>query len=362
MRKRKAALILALSLTLALTLGIAAQAVDLEAANTLTVAATGDTSYAENITSADVVLDLYKLADAIRAEGYDTYSYDFAEAYGMLALEGMDLSRVNLGSVSLTNEQWQELAQQAAEIALDSGEPTIEGAETGARIEDLSAGLYLVIARGGDMTSPEDYRRTVENDEGEESIVTIARSAEYEYCFAPSLVSLPTKDDMDGDGAVNTAYGEWTNEVQITLKPVPRPLYGSVEIVKAVDDFTGAEEATFVFRVTANGNFVDDEEYVYSNVVAVSMNGAAPKSASVSGIRAGAKVTVEEIYTGPRYDAGGVTAPESTTVVADDVITFRAVNTMNTSGNGGHGIQNHFVKGEDGRVQDPVEQQTAANS
>ena len=62
--------------------------------------------------------------------------------------------------------------------------------------------MYLVIPHG----SLEEY---VVEEEG--VITTIAQSTGYEYSFTPQIISLPTKEDLDGSGEITTAWsdGEW---------------------------------------------------------------------------------------------------------------------------------------------------------
>ena len=88
----------------------------------------------------------------------------------------------------------------------------------------MEAGLYLIIARGSDLTKVEDYKIEVtQKDEamGEDitRLATIANSHKNTYLFAPQLVSLPTKE-ADSDGVINTANpGEWVYDLVVNLKP-----------------------------------------------------------------------------------------------------------------------------------------------
>ncbi len=67
-----------------------------------------------------------------------------------------------------------------------------------------------MVARGADIT---DYIKEVTGADGEKELVTIARSGEYTYTFAPSLVSLPSKEAVDGE--INTANpGDWLYDVK----------------------------------------------------------------------------------------------------------------------------------------------------
>ena len=187
-------------------------------------------------------------------------------------------------------------------------------------------------------------------------LITIAKSDTNEYSFSPSLVSLPTKEAKDG--VINTAddFGPWLYDKTVNLKVGIEPLYGKIAIEKHIDQFVGNEEATFVFQVTAEGDFNEDGtvDYQYSNVASVYFTASTGTSATavLDHIRAGAEVTsVEEIYPEPsnpnsRYIYSGSSSPEAPWIVKngeDNVLTFTFENTSNDERTGGHGILNQFT-------------------
>ena len=103
--------------------------------------------YGEDLASAEVVVDLYYIADTIKTPGYDTYVYQLADQYQELKIP-----------MAPTAKDWQVLTQQAAEIALDDTKadtPAKSQVATGSEVS-LKAGLYLVIARGADLISTAD--------------------------------------------------------------------------------------------------------------------------------------------------------------------------------------------------------------
>ena len=373
----------ALCLMILLTMNTTVWAVDLNQPNSLTVTSVASTSeYREDVAEANVVIDLYLLATAVPVTGIDSYGYRFdpESADSAITIGDISMDVLDTGNVSLAGEQWNDLAQQAAAIARQGAYKVVESVPTGQKISGLTAGLYLIIAHGEGIT---DYWTTREDEYGRQQIITVAETESYTYAFAPSVIALPTKNaatDANGDVIINEAgmpdintadsYGDWIYDASASLKPTVTPRYGGLTVVKTIDQFKGDEEVTFVFRVTASAPegkvFPDDPDYSYSNVVAVAFNASTGLSttAVVDRIRAGAAVSVEEIYTGLRYKAGTMTAPESNIVVpgSTDALVFTANNTFDNDTSGGHGIQNHFtlVEGRDGNSWNAV-QQTAAS-
>lgn len=174
---------------------------------------------ADDIDSADIVIDLYKIADAKEIDGYDTYEFVANEAYGSLSGDG----DISINNKNITNDQWRELSQRAAAIALGTASgasartPEVKGEAIESKLSELSQGLYLVIARGSTISSDE-YIKTSDNG----NIATIARTSRYEYTFEPELVALPIKD-AEG-GVINTANsGDWVYDASIYLKFAVKP-------------------------------------------------------------------------------------------------------------------------------------------
>lgn len=300
--------------------------------------------YGEDLASAKVVVDLYYIADAIKTPGYDTYAYQLADPYQELKIP-----------MAPTAEDWQALTQQAAEIALDDTKadtPVKSKVAAGSETVSLKAGLYLVIARGADLLSAADYKVeiTQENWEDGESITrlaTIANSAQYQYTFAPQLVSLPTKT-AEEDEAINTANpGEWLYDLTIHLKPEQSARFGALEIVKTLSEYeseAGIERpVTCVFEVTG----VLDGEEVYSEVESITFTSAGQERVVLNQIPALAEVTVREVYSGAGYDLL-IPGDRTATIAASEIVSVDFENVYNGQQRGGHGIKNQFVQDENG--------------
>lgn len=361
-----------LCLTIALVaLNITTWAIDLDALNYLTV--TTDEQIDEG---AKIVIDIYQLAVANPVEGFDTYGYKFNTGFNTMTIgEETPVSALENGTVSLSQDQWDKMAQDASSL-IQEGKVNTELVQQKPSISfggtaTLPAGLYLLIARGAEL---DDYWDTSEEDN---KIITIAESDYNRYSFTPALVSLPTKAAGEG-GDIGTAadYGPWLNnatvkyDATVNMKIGIEPRYGSIQITKQIDQFNGTEEVTFVFEVTADGTF-GQETYHYSTTASVAFNQATGTSATVTvdHIRAGAKVQVKEVYDGLRYHGVNFNTwqgPETVTADSEGTtpITFTFTNNFTNDHSGGHGIQNHFEFGRlPGETQDHwiPRQQTAGS-
>lgn len=299
----------------------AAQAVDVSRSCTLTVQP-GSGDYAADLAQADIAIDLYKVADAVADSSYDTYDYTLTEGY-----TGLDLPK------DPDSAAWDTLAQGAAKIALNGGTPAVTG-KAGTAINIPVCGLYLAVARGGDIT---DYTTTIEGENGAQETATIAHSGRYTYTFTPSLVSLPGKE-ADADGIISTAGdGDWQYDVTVTLKPERSERYGSLEIVKELQRYETSGPATFVFDIEA----VLDNENVYSDVVSLTFTEPGQKSTLLEKIPVGADVTVTEVYSGASYSPVS-TDPQVRTIRADTTASVTFSNDYNGADRGGGTIVNHF--------------------
>lgn len=310
-------------------------------------------SFGEDLAGAGVVVDLYQVARAVKTPGYDTYYYELMPEYDM------DLPGSTMGSDEADQQpvgSWEQAAQQAAAIALNPDAPgkPVEGsgAPVGTEISDLDPGLYLLVAHGGSLTKPGDYRIELKQKDsltGEETfrIATIANSAQHTYAFLPQLVSLPSKE-ADENGVINTANpGDWIFDMAVNMKPERLDRYGSLEIIKTLSEYEtmgGVQEsATFVFEVTGTLN----DETVYSNVESITFTAAGQESVTLDRIPAMAQVTVREVYSGSSYQ---LTVPGDRTAViaADNVVSVEFENEYDGRRTNGHGIKNQFVYDEAG--------------
>ncbi len=318
----------------------AAKAVDFNRVCTLKVEP-GSGEILEDLFEAQVVVDLYKVADASKVPGQDTYGYSIPE--------GSSYEMLNLEEIT-DNAQWKSLAQEAAAIALSGQEPDVEGIETfGGESGELEAGLYLVIARGADepdyvtAVKSEEEPDEAQGGEGQEAemlIATIAHSDNYIYTFLPELVSLPGKLPVEGeDGPVyNTSNaGDWIYDMNVVLKPSQSVRYGSLEIEKTLLSYETTNPATFVFSVEA----AMGDRIVYSDVVSLSFTEPGSKTALLEKIPVGAQVRAEEIYSGSSY---ALETDEAVSVVieAEETASATFINDYDSRRTNGGAVTNHF--------------------
>lgn len=305
----------------------AARAVDFNRECSLTVLS-GSVEFEEELKDANVVVDVYQVAGAREVSGYDTYTYEFLEGF-----EGLVLSE------HPDSGEWKALSQKAAEIAFAGREPLIQGAPFGEKISGMECGLYLVVARGADIS---DYVVTVEDEEGKKSLATIANAGEYTYSIAPALVSLPGKE-ADENGNVSTdGAGDWVYDLTAALKLERDVRYGSLEIIKTLKSYETKDPATFVFLVEARIG----DELVFSDVVSISFTAPGEKKTLLARIPVGADVTVTEVYSGAVYqpETGDV---QKTVIAADEAVSVSFTNSYDNTNNGGGALTNHFEYSSD---------------
>lgn len=259
-------------------------------------------------TKAQVAIDLYKVADAEKVDGYDTYSL---KANGTYAGIGSIRALEELSSI--TNEEYRAIAQEAAALILatpgTSISPTASGT-AGKAIESssggkLESGLYLMIARDAELTDPKDYVTTVKDEGGTEQVATVAHSDRHTYTFLPELVALPSRAALGEDGAItgnNTANrADWQYDLTVTLKPSQSLRFGTLEIVKNLTGDPQGEPASFVFQVDAYKDS-SKEQRVYSNLFTAKFHGESSRTITVENVLpAGAFVEVKEVYSGVSY-------------------------------------------------------------
>lgn len=329
--KRKYTRFITLLLAFAIVASIAsatvvAKAVDLNKECSLYVNP-GSSEYIDDINEANVVLDVYQIAQA-QESSHDNYSFSFIGPYG-----GTELSD------SPDSDEWNKKSQEVAAIALGGDAPVVSGASCESRIGGLSAGLYLVIAHGADL---EEYITTVTDKEGNENIATIALSGSQTINFAPVLISLPTKNKNDDDIINSANPGDWIYDSEITLKPGMAERFGALEIINHLEGYIPGSPATFVYNIEA----VHNGELVYSDVISMTFNsdGTQVTDPPLDGIPVGAEVTVTEVYTGACYELANSSSDSQTVVVTpEEVVSVEFVNTPTDSLIRGGGLTYHFA-------------------
>ena len=314
---------------LLLTIPAMAETADLSAPCSIKIDA-GSSEFAEDIATAHVVVDLYRLASAESIEG--------SEMYRMVLMSPYDGESI---AASMESGEYTVMAQEAAQVALAQGSPVVTGAELGQVISatsggtGIAAGLYLLIARGSDI---DDYVTTIQNDADEDTLVTVARSAEYEYLFSPQLLSIPIPEEQDDEADADDEI-TWLYDLNVSLKFDRRPMFGTLEIVKTLLSYTAEEPATFVFSVDATL----DGEVSYSNVAALTFTAPGTLTAVIDRIPLGSSVRVEEVYSGSHYVLQSAAIQTAAVEKADEPTQVFFVNTYDETATGGYGIDNHFT-------------------
>lgn len=350
-----AILLAAVLMVLSVPLGLkSARAVDLDADCSLTVSLTGDVTMADDIKTANVVIDLYRIADAVAVPKYDTYDWSMNEGFTSITIDK-----------EIDGDGWKKAAQQAADIVLGTAsdgatewDPSasvaaiddtlkVTGNAADTQITGLKAGLYLIIAHGSDVT---EYATTVTDETaGTTGTATLANSKTYAYKFSPELISLPTKD-ADENGIINTANtGEWIYDAAATMKPSREVRIGDLEITKILNNYAQRDKqgniikdpATFVFEVTA---YEDDTKatQIYHDYVSIVFDTFGSKSVLVNDLPVGSYVVVKEVYHGI-YTAY---ADQETTIVANDTVGVTFENEYENRESGGGSVTNHFEYSE----------------
>ena len=314
-------LAICLLVTLALT-GVAAWADEWGSGpKTVTVSAIDD--FKEDIATIseekEIVVDVIKIATATRNSQYLAYDYALIEPFA---------SDEELAS-SFANGDWATVAEKAVEVVKNSSVPSAADGKLDTQIylnttESEGDGVYLVLPHGADQ----------------ETTSLKAYSPVYEYTFNPSIIALPTKDGVDENSALNSAYGAWIPDARIVFKADRDPRFGTLRITKNVTDFSG-EPATFVFHVVSEATDTAKEGELYDNYASVYYDGTDANFTELGHVPAEIKVKVTEVYTGGRYEA--TSDDQSTTIVANSTVEVTFTNRSNGSGKPGHGIENHFV-------------------
>lgn len=348
-RRSRSIVVLAMGLLMALALGgVSALADDWGSGlKTVTVNA-ADNEYKkdiEGIAAEDaVVIDVYKIASATRNSHQLSYDYALVAPFGTEEL-----------NKALADGDWEALADGAAKVVSDTiatgGQSVLVNrhGELGEKISldadgDEGDGVWLVMPHGASK-DPDSL---------------VADSDLYTYSFNPIVVALPTKDGLDDSGALNSAYGNWIPDAEVTLKAEREDRLADLQINKIVDDTTSAavspEASTFVFHVVSvdeNGNVLkgDDGKALYENYTSVYYDGEnAPEPAILHRLPVGIKVRVTEEYNGASFKlAAGETQSQEVEIVGGQTAEVTFKNDSNNSGKRGHGIENQFkYDGESG--------------
>ncbi|MBO5639617.1 MAG: hypothetical protein J5916_06875 [Oscillospiraceae bacterium] len=377
-----------------------------------------DEEFNKEIVNASVQADLYLITEATPVKGYDTYEYkklegDFASFQTALddALETNPSDPDEMASEIATQplreasmlDRFTSLAYDIAEVVLaddfSAVTPISFKAEKGASTfaaGGLKAGLYLLVLRGSNLTDKhlmlpedaekeedkEDYGYVTEtekklSDYGPDGtvtkikhIATRAFSDKYEFLFEPQLITVPTRVDEKTQTVLqyNTAYGVWSNELDLNIKAAKEDRKGKIKVKKTLSDYLDLskdetfEPAMFTFDVVATKTDKRDSEELYRKQVSINIEGPdnVGKIEVLKDLPVGSYAWVTETYQGAHYQVNmqkntgpfevkadklvvsekGVTAIEEQPA-ADITAEFDNVN--NDTHRGGHGIENVFT-------------------
>lgn len=277
--------------------------------------------YTELKTS-DVTVDLYKVASVDKSGDY-TVVTDF---------KGLDVSGLSIDDKDASAAEWAKRAETAAQMVTDDSiAPTKEVVTKNGMVtaNNLETGLYLICPA---------------------EVVT----DNYTYTFTPSLVSLP--NNYYGNGGSDTWVYNLTGENGITLKPEQHERFGDLVINKTLTalNATSGDKATFVFQI----DITKADGTTESKVEALTFEAAGTQSAKITGLPAGAQVTVTEVYSGASYKLTSENGVQ-TTITANDEYSAAGAPTAEVSftnetdgrTNGGYGVVNHFELDDNGQYQ-----------
>ena len=172
----------------------------------------------------------------------------------------------------------------------------------------------------------------------------------YTYIFAPCLVSLPDNNYDPEDSATND---DWIYNVTIVPKLGREERTGSLQIQKELSEMSLLPEnanAMFVFHVKVEPLSSSSTE-PYDDYAAITFDAAGTKTVEVTGIPAGASVTVTEEYSGGGYELAPDVSSSVTQIVKADgteddpvePVTFSFTNVPDDSLIGGNGVINNIA-------------------
>ena len=354
-----------------------ASSIDLDRDCSLTISA--GSMMLEELPDANVEIDLYRVADAIPVEGFDTYDWQVNEPF---ASRGITIDK------NIDNAGWRELANKAANIVLgEAPEGKTEwdpsdsikdipdeikkmGQLPDTKIEPLTPGLYLILAHGSDIAeyattdtsaapAAGSTGSTAETAAAVGGTATIAHSRHYLFKFSPELISIPART-MDSTQPSNTADREgWYYDAAAMLKPSQSPRLGNLEIEKDLLDYAQREKttdgktrlikdpATVVFDVSV---YSSEEEYdpakpgenrIYHNNVSVVFDAYGKKSVLIENLPAYSYAVVKEVYAGQAYTIDDTVRTE--TILANETVTIPFEDEYDDTHGGGGSVTNKFT-------------------
>ena len=323
-----------------------------------------------------LTIEFYKIAPAMKDAVYASYTYPFADKF---TVAGYDLGAYSGTAANtkylkdIVTADWETLAQTLAAKVKDTADITADASAVYGQSKELDAGLYLVLARGTELTAKTDYFEELETETGSETggtsstLCTIMKTDEYIYYFTPVLLAIPSTNVETNTPEMQSSDGEWKfDNLKVYLKPTEKPFKGKLKITKEVEvledrlDNTTTHvitPMTAAFRITgwkSEQDMKDNKPSVYSNVASIRIPNGTP--VILDNIPVGTYVKVEEMYTGAGYKltSPGVVYKEITKPQQpddSDIVTFSFVDTYDDKITKGYGIMNTFTADKNGKLQ-----------
>lgn len=385
----------------------------LKASNTVNINLTPgtDQKFNQEIVKAGVQADLYLLAKAKPVKGYDTYEYEklagSLSAFQTALDDALKTDPINkpeeiedqAAREDNMLKKFTPLAYDIAEVVLADGFNAIQPQSFPAAVNassitasQLEAGLYLLVLRGSNLTNkhlmlPEDAKPEDQEDYGyvtstkeklsdygpggtqtaTEHIATRAFSDKYEFLFEPQLITVPTRvnDQTPPELQYNTAFGEWSNTLNINIKAAKEDRKGKIKVKKTLSDYLDLskdetfEPAMFTFEVVATETNVRSSKVLYRKQVSINIDGpdTVGKTEVLKDLPAGSYAWVTEIYQGAHYQVNTSANTGPIEVKADKIEVVNGKTTLteqpdatatfdnknNDTHRGGHGIENIFT-------------------
>lgn len=259
--------------------------------------------YRDDLENEMIEVELYQVATISKAGNYT----------GIGLFSKIDWSSVKYDKIQSANI-WKTRAKEAAKYLKDE-KPTYtmsfnQGKGT---LSNLKTGLYLVVIQD-------------------------LETAYYSYEFTPYLVSLPNNYYYSSDD--DTWYYQLTGDRAVGIKVTRNPKYGSIEIVKNLENqnITMKDSATFVYQV----DIETLEKKKETRFLTMYFDDVTRKSLKIDHIPAGSKVKVSEVYTGGGYQ---LVSDQKVDLGQIDAITIKKAEFTNRASNeviGGNGIVNSY--------------------
>lgn len=265
-----------------------------------------------NITSKEYRGDLEK--EMIEVELYQVATISKAGNYtGLGSFSKIDWSSVKYDEVQSASI-WKTRAKEATKYLKDEKTTYTMNLNQGkGTLSNLKTGLYLVVIQD-------------------------LETAYYSYEFTPYLISLPNNYyySLNDD----TWYYHLTGDKALGIKATRKPKYGSIEIVKNLENhnITMKDSATFVYRVDIETLEKKNE----TRFLTMYFDDVTSKSLKVDHIPAGSKVKVSEVYTGGGYQ---LVSEQEVDLGQIDAINIKKVEFTNRASNeviGGNSIVNNY--------------------